>query len=499
MYLTHNTLAPAQHIDDPLHRAQRVLQQIYGYTSLRSHQRDVLKPFLNGRDTLAVIPTGGGKSMCYVLPAMMSPGVGVVISPLISLIRNQVIQLRGVGVPAAALDSMQSLTQKNEVMAALHNNLIKVLYISPERLALSGFRQLLTTKNLCYLAVDEAHCVSEWGSDFRPEYRKLGRYFNEFSATIPRLAVTATATAKVRQDIVQFLGLRAHAEVIRTPIRENLKIETKKLTTRSDHVKEIRKKLADSSGQGIIYTFSRKNAQRLATLLNHAQVASSPYHAGLTPRERDITLTRFLASELKVVVATNAFGLGIDKKDVRFVHHYGLPPSLESYVQQIGRAGRDGKASLCCLFFQSSDANVHRYICEQSYPSTAMLTKLYTLLTQQPGQVATLKDLSYAMFHASPPASEKWNQLIRLVQILERERLVSLSSPDPAATTASRHQDLDESSCIKVMSAAPQFTDFINMFSARKRETQRKLAAMEQYAYAHHNRNDVIRRYFDSL
>lgn len=497
MYLTHNTLAPAQPIDDPLLHAQRVLQQIYGYASLRPHQRDVLKPFLNGKDTLAVIPTGGGKSMCYVLPAMMSPGVGVVISPLISLIRNQVIQLREVGVPAAALDSMQSLTQKHEVMTALHHNLIKVLYISPERLALSGFRQLLTTKNLCYLAVDEAHCVSEWGSDFRPEYRKLGRYFNEFSAAIPRLAVTATATAKVRQDIVRFLGLRTHAEVIRTPIRENLKIETKKLTARSDHVKDIHKKLQTSSGQGIIYTFSRKNAQRLATMLRRQRVASAPYHAGLTPHQRDATLTRFLDSDLKVVVATNAFGLGIDKKDVRFVHHYGLPPSLESYIQQIGRAGRDGKASLCCLFFQGSDANVHRYICEQSYPSITMMTKLYHALLKQPSQAATLSVLGQAMYHASPPAGETWTQLIRLVQILERERLISLSSSEPSPT--SRHLDLDESSLIKVISDEAQFTDFIDVFSARKRETQRKLAAMEQYAHAHHNRNDVVRRYFDSL
>ena len=496
MHSFYQTVSPAHPNDSSLDHAQHVLKKVYGYSSLRAHQRDVLKPFLQGQDTLAVIPTGGGKSMCYILPAMMRTGVGVVISPLISLIRDQVIKLRKVGIPAAALDSMQSTAEKNQVMTALHRNLIKVLYISPERLALTGFQTLLTKKNLCYLAVDEAHCVSEWGSDFRPEYRKLGGHFDNFDHHIPRLAVTATATAKVRQDIVRFVGLRSYIEIIRTPIRENLKIETKKLTARSDHTKQIIKKLSSSSGQGIIYTFSRKNTQRLTAILAQQQLTTSAYHAGLTAHQRNQTLTRFLASELKVVVATNAFGLGIDKKDIRFVHHYGLPPSLESYLQQIGRAGRDGHPSHCCLFYQNSDTNFHHYLYEQNYPSSTLITRIYETLFNH-GGTATINTLSQAVYNSSTTTDkENWTQLSRIIEILSREQLIKIHSASHPSS-AFQASTLDEKSIVMIVSNHSQLTDFIEVFAARKHEAKRKLNAMEHYANAKHNRDDVIRQYFD--
>ena len=487
----YQTISRAQPTDAPISHAQHVMKTLYGYATLRPHQHDVLEPFLRGRDTLAVIPTGGGKSMCYVLPAMMSPGVGVVISPLISLIRDQVIKLRAVGVPAAAIDSMQSREQKDQVMKGLHHNLIKVLYISPERLALRGFRKILSAQKIRFLAVDEAHCVSEWGSDFRPEYRKLGGYFDELPHQIPRLAVTATATAKVRADIVRFVGLRDFMEVIRTPIRENLKIETRKLSSQKNHSKQIIKALHDSAGQGIIYTFSRKNTQRLTAILKHENIITAAYHAGLSAQHRDRTLSQFLASELKVVVATNAFGLGIDKKDIRFVHHYGLPPSLESYLQQIGRAGRDGLMSRCCLFFQNSDANIHRYLTEHNYPPLSRFHKIYHALNQSEGGMP-LTQLAHAVYGSHVLDDSRTTELQRMLHILLRENFITIQAEKSSSTLTTQSDQW-----VTLTGTKQLIFEFLEVFINQKDEAKRKIKAMERYAHAKHNRNDVIKQYFD--
>lgn len=477
------TIPPVSGGDHPLSHARHVLQKVYGYSELRAHQKDVLGAFLGGQDTLAVIPTGGGKSMCYVLPALMGPGMGVVISPLISLIRDQVIKQRQAAIPAACLDSMQTPEQKRQVMEGLYRSFIKVLYISPERLATSQFRQFLAKRKLRFLAVDEAHCVSDWGSDFRPEYRKLGKYFDDFPAEVPRLAVTATATRKVRGDIVKYLRLRSHAEVIRNPLRKNLKIESRQLMPRSNHATAMVKKLTSSSGQGIIYTFSRKNTQRLAAILTNKSISVTPYHAGLSPERRNSALQQFLAGEVKVVVATNAFGLGIDKNNIRFVHHYGLPPSLESYLQQIGRAGRDGLLSRCCLFFQKGDASTHRYLWEKSYPPITLFTRIWHALQAHGSAGVSMNHLITQICGSGGIGDSQMHQIQTCISILTRERLVQSGS--------------GSLSLMKNVGEEKNFKEFTEVFCHQRYEAERKLLAMERYAYAGHQREDVVKKYFE--
>ena len=489
----HQEIAPSHRGDGALSHATQVLRKLYGYSALRSHQKAVLHPFLQGRDTLAVIPTGGGKSMCYVLPAMMGPGLGVVISPLISLIRDQVIKLRKLGVPAASFDSMQTPCQKQEVIQGLERSLIKMLYISPERLAIPGFRDFLAGKDLRFLAVDEAHCISEWGSYFRPEYRKLGLYFDDLPPNIPRLALTATATLRVRQDIAQYLGLRKYAEVVRTPLRENLVIQSKQLKAHVDVAQEVLNYLPSSSDQGIIYTFSRKNTDRLARFLQAKGISSSSYHAGLTAQQRDRTLHRFLESDVHVVVATNAFGLGIDKKDIRFVHHYGLPASLESYMQQIGRAGRDGQESHCCLLYQKNDAQLHRFLWNKNYPSPEKLVLFYKILSSLTGDSGDCgKEVDYSRFYhaVSRMMGDHLDETIqKCLEIFEKEGFVK------------QIRLKSEEACphgLRVLKGLEALESFAEHFGDRKQEEAKKLYAMEIYAASGHKekRDQIVSQYF---
>ncbi|MCY4380330.1 MAG: RecQ family ATP-dependent DNA helicase [Proteobacteria bacterium] len=470
---------------------------IYGYQALRPHQEAVLKPFLQGRDTLAIIPTGGGKSLCYIVPAMMGEGLGVVISPLISLIRDQVIKLRSFGVPAASMDSMQTYAEKNQVIRGLQQSWIKILFISPERLANKDFRSFLGTRKMRFLAVDEAHCVSEWGSDFRPEYRKLGLYFADLPQDIPRLALTATATTKVRHDISHNLKLREPAEIIRTPIRDNLEIEAKQLKANTDHIQQILAKLPSSTNQGIIYTFSRKNSTLIARLLQQKGVSSASYHAGLSAKEREHTLHRFLTSDVAVVVATNAFGLGIDKKDIRFVHHYGLPPTLESYIQQIGRAGRDGMKSRCCLFFQKRDADTHRYLWEQNYPKPQRIKRAYEILRylhdQHPEKSYVLYQDFILEYQGYNEASEK--DMARLIAILLKEDLIEQVTRGDHRV---RQETQKTAEAIRLKANEQDMVNFLHHYHDRKQEAAKKIDAMETYAISGDKGDQVIRRYFDS-
>jgi len=496
----HSTdLLPTVPLEDPLDHARYVMQKIYGYSQLREHQKEVLSCFLQGSDTLAILPTGGGKSMCYVLPAMMGQGLGVVVSPLIALIRDQVIQLRGAGVPAASLDSMQSVEQKSQVVHALKKGWVKLLYISPERLARPLFQSFLVSLQVRFIAVDEAHCASEWGADFRPEYRKLGEYFAKLPASIPRLALTATATQKVRRDIIEFLDLRSPKEIIKTPIRDNLVIGTQELRRKSNHAAKIlaslqKKKRSLSDNQGIIYTFSRKKTEKLAAHLADCSVVAAAYHGGMSGQDRDRVQKAFLQGELSVVVATNAFGLGINKKDIRFVHHYGLPTSLESYMQQIGRAGRDGNQAECTLFFTYGDYASHKFLLEKNYPSVERLTVMYSSLVEltEAGKKMVLCEWRS---HLSSVFSEQ--EFSRCLEILHKEGvircLVNGSSygsqgiygcwPDEAEICLDSRGHMDN-----VLALYPKW----------KQEAMRRLQVMMQYAEAGKRRDEVVRRYFVS-
>ncbi|HEY7500873.1 MAG TPA: DNA helicase RecQ [Vicinamibacterales bacterium] len=333
----------------------RVLEQYWGYTSFRPLQREAMRAILDSRDSVVVLPTGGGKSLCFQAPSLVRPGLGVVVSPLISLMKDQVDTLVGNGVPAALYNSTLGADEKTSVLAGLREGRYRLLYVSPERLAgdiSDAFLARLERCDVRFIAVDEAHCISQWGHDFRPEYRQLGRLRSVFPS-VSLHAFTATATARVRRDIAAQLELKNPIELVGSFDRPNL---IYRVVPRANLKRQILDVLSRRQGQaGIIYCLSRKEVDALAAWLVESGVRARPYHAGLPDDERARNQDAFLDEHADVVVATIAFGMGIDRSDVRFVVHAGAPQSVEHYQQESGRAGRDGLEAECVLVYSTAD------------------------------------------------------------------------------------------------------------------------------------------------
>jgi ATP-dependent DNA helicase RecQ len=347
-------------------RLEDVLDRYWGFTAFRALQQAAMEAILADRDSLVVLPTGGGKSLCFQAPALMRPGLAVIVSPLISLMKDQVDTLVGNGVPAAFFNSTLSPDEKSRVASGLREGRYRLLYVSPERLAGEGSETFLAMLARCavsYVAVDEAHCISQWGHDFRPEYRQLGRLRSVFPGV--RLhAYTATATARVRRDIVRQLALDNPVELVGSFDRPNL---VYRVLARANLKKQLTDVLDRHRGQaGIIYCTSRREVDALAAWLVESGVRARPYHAGLADQERSANQDAFLDEHADVVVATVAFGMGIDRSDVRFVVHAGAPQSLEHYQQESGRAGRDGLEAECVLIYSAADFLKWRVMLERN-------------------------------------------------------------------------------------------------------------------------------------
>jgi ATP-dependent DNA helicase RecQ len=343
-----------------------LLKQYFGFTSFRPLQEEIILEALAGRDVFALLPTGGGKSLCFQLPAMARPGLTVVVSPLIALMKDQVDALQATGVPATFLNSSLPAGEARARLRGLHGGEYRLLYAAPERLMLSGFLSDLQHWKVNLLAIDEAHCISEWGHDFRPEYRQLAGLPGLFPG-VPMMALTATATERVRQDIISVLGLREPSCYVASFNRPNLTYRVFAKHKPYEQVLDfIRARPRDS---GIIYCQARKTAEGLAQHLSADGVKARPYHAGLAPGERTQHQELFLRDEQRVICATIAFGMGINKPNVRFVVHYDLPKNIEGYYQETGRAGRDGLPAECVLLFSAGDVVKQlRFIDEKPSP-----------------------------------------------------------------------------------------------------------------------------------
>jgi ATP-dependent DNA helicase RecQ len=342
------------------------LKQYFGFSSFRPLQEDIIRDSLGNEDVFAVLPTGGGKSLCFQLPALVRPGLTVVVSPLIALMKDQVDSLQAAGVAATFLNSSLAVGESKLRLRGLHNGEFKLLYVAPERLLLSGFIEDLKQWNVSAFAIDEAHCVSEWGHDFRPEYRQLSSLREKFPG-VPFMALTATATERVRADIVKQLHLHAPRCYVASFNRPNL---TYRVSAKSGSYEQILSFIRARKGEaGIIYGQSRKTAEQLADKLTADGIKSAPYHAGLSADERSRNQEAFLRDGVQVVCATIAFGMGINKPNVRFVIHYDLPKNIEGYYQETGRAGRDGLPSECLLLFSPGDrVKQMRFIDEKPNP-----------------------------------------------------------------------------------------------------------------------------------
>lgn len=329
------------------------LKKYFGYDSFRGRQEEVIVNLMKGNDGFVIMPTGAGKSLCYQLPAILMPGTALVISPLIALMKNQVDQMQALGIEAGFLNSSMSRGDYEAVKAKAISQKLKLLYVAPESLVKEEFIDFLNQANVSFVAVDEVHCISEWGHDFRPEYRRIRQILNNIHKQVPVIALTATATPKVQADIRQNLHLEEASLFLSSFNRTNLYYE---IRPKHDPIPEIIKYVKKQNGKsGIIYCLSRRKVEELSDLLNVNGIKSVPYHAGLDSHLRTQHQDAFLREEVQVVVATIAFGMGIDKPDVRFVIHYDVPKSIEGYYQETGRAGRDGLEGNCVLFYDFND------------------------------------------------------------------------------------------------------------------------------------------------
>ncbi|MBN8672356.1 MAG: DNA helicase RecQ [Chitinophagales bacterium] len=338
---------------------KKALQEHFGFDAFKGEQEKIIKSILSGQDTFVIMPTGGGKSLCYQLPALLSEGVAIIVSPLIALMKNQVDLIRGYSSKdnvAHFLNSTLTKAQQKKVKSDLMDGSTKMLYVAPETLTKQENISFFADMNISFVAVDEAHCISEWGHDFRPEYRKLRDMIDEINPELPIIALTATATPKVQDDIVKNLALRQPNIFISSFNRANLYYEIMPKGKKESVLKSIVKFIHGMKGKsGIIYTLNRKTTEELAQTLQANGISAVAYHAGLEAGIRAQRQDQFLMEEVDVIVATIAFGMGIDKPDVRFVIHYNIPKSLENYYQETGRAGRDGLEGKCMLYYSHKD------------------------------------------------------------------------------------------------------------------------------------------------
>ena len=343
---------------------REVLRQYFGHSSFRPGQEALIDGILAGRDALGIMPTGGGKSLCYQVPALLLPGLTLVVSPLISLMKDQVAALNGVGIPAAFLNSALDAQAFQAVCREIRQGMHKLIYVAPERLLQEGFLALMQEQKIAQVAVDEAHCISQWGQDFRPSYRKI----TEFVARLPRRPVlsafTATATAEVQADILTQLELRDPVKVVTGFNRPNLYFAVQQPKRKQPVLTALVEARRDRSG--IVYCATRSGVEKICDLLCQRGIPATRYHAGLSEEERQRNQDDFQFDRKTVMVATNAFGMGIDKSNVSFVIHYNRSKSLEAYYQEAGRAGRDGEAAECILLYGPGDVATAQFFLQQA-------------------------------------------------------------------------------------------------------------------------------------
>ncbi|MBP6633399.1 MAG: ATP-dependent DNA helicase RecQ [Kofleriaceae bacterium] len=459
---------------------------VFGHEGLRPGQAEIIADIFAGRPVVAVMPTGAGKSLCYQLPAVVlgeGGGVTLVVSPLIALMKDQVDALRARGVAAVALTSAASPDEQRDILDGIRASAYTLVYVAPERFRSPRFVDALRgmVGRLALVAIDEAHCISEWGHDFRPEYRRLGEVVRGLAA--PRVAAfTATATPEVRADIAEQLGLRGVRVHVRGFDRPNLRFAVEPIGGAADKATRLIELVRTrDSGVALVYAATRKNAERYAGELKAAGMRTRVYHAGLADRAREKAQDTFMAGELDAIVATNAFGMGIDKGDIHLVVHADIPRSPEAYYQEAGRGGRDGRPTRCVLLFNHSDVRMQEFLIEASYPAAEVLRGAWKAIKDEPalGRVDGLDDRLRAVLPGNPSGAA----VGATVRILDKHGLLRLSHEDGAY--------------VAVRPDPAQFPPLDVDSLQRRAEVERgKLKTMVEYAYWPRCRRQFVLAYF---
>ncbi|MBE0609830.1 MAG: RecQ family ATP-dependent DNA helicase [Dehalococcoidia bacterium] len=374
--------------------ARRVLRDVFGYSEFRPGQAEVISAVLQGRDTLAVMPTGGGKSVCYQVPALLeNEGITLVVSPLLALMKDQVDALHAMGVAAAAINSSIPIEDQRRTLAEAAEGRLQLLYVAPERFGNGSFVAALRGIRVALLAIDEAHCISQWGHDFRPSYRELGGVRQQVGNP-PIVALTATADPRVREDILLRLQLRDPVVHVAGFDRPNLRFEVQRVSSLKEKSQAIADELrALKQESAIVYCGTRKRVEEVTDFLQRSGVKCARYHAGMEDNDRKRIQDAFARDTLRVIVATNAFGMGIDKPDVRMVIHHDMPDSLESYYQEAGRAGRDGEPARCILYYSPRDRSLREFFIEMAHPEAARVVEVYRALASVGGERVHVREL----------------------------------------------------------------------------------------------------------
>ena len=386
---------PTPVLDAPaMDSAKRVLRDVFGYGEFRPGQGEVIEAVLAGKDTLAVMPTGGGKSVCYQVPALLrTDGLTLVVSPLLALMKDQVDAMAAMGVPAAAINSTIPVDEQRQILADAGSGDLRLLYVAPERFGAAGFMAALRSLPVALLAIDEAHCISQWGHDFRPSYRELGSVRDRIGSP-PIVALTATADPRVRDDIIERLDLQEPVIHVAGFDRPNLHFDVAKVSTLKEKFEGIAAQLRELKDESaIVYCGTRKRVEEITDSLQRAGIKCARYHAGMPDDDRKRIQNAFARDTLRVIVATNAFGMGIDKPDVRAVIHHDMPDSLESYYQEAGRAGRDGGPATCTLYYATRDRGLREFFIEMSHPEASRVVEVYQELVSFGGNRVHVRDV----------------------------------------------------------------------------------------------------------